>query len=107
MCRFAASLTHTPQVHKTRYLLRPAAMELFFADGSSCLIVLNVQQRDKVPCVRPGVPSFVLLLPLWPVLSSWGDLCFCTFRLRLLSVESVECAAAARVASISCFNRAS
>ena len=48
------------EVAKRRYLLRPAALELFFSDGTNHLLVLNVDQResvfqhlvDKSPAVR-------------------------------------------------------
>ena len=48
------------EVAKRRYLLRPAALELFFGDGTNHLLVVNVEQResvfqhlvDKSPAVR-------------------------------------------------------
>ena len=36
------------EVAKRRYLLRPAALELFFLDGTNHLLVLNVEQREAV-----------------------------------------------------------
>ena len=36
------------EVCKRRYLLRPAALELFFADGSNHMLVVNVEQREAV-----------------------------------------------------------
>jgi len=35
-------------VHKRRYLLRPAALELFCADHSSHLLIVNINQRDQI-----------------------------------------------------------
>lgn len=48
------------EIAKRRYLLRPAALELFFTDGTNHLLVVNVEQReavfnhlvDKSPAVR-------------------------------------------------------
>lgn len=34
--------------HKRRYLLRPAALELFFIDHTSCMLVVNIKQRDII-----------------------------------------------------------
>ena len=36
------------EVAKRRYLLRPAALELFFLDGSNQMLVVNVEQREAV-----------------------------------------------------------
>ena len=36
------------EVAKRRYLLRPAALELFFSDGSNHMLVVNVEQREAV-----------------------------------------------------------
>ena len=36
------------EVAKRRYLLRPAALELFFGDGSNHMLVVNVEQREAV-----------------------------------------------------------
>ena len=42
------SYSDVVEVAKRRYLLRPAALELFLSDGTSHLLVVNVEQRESV-----------------------------------------------------------
>ena len=42
------SYSDVVEVAKRRYLLRPAALELFLVDGTNHLLVVNVEQRESV-----------------------------------------------------------
>jgi WD40 repeat protein len=87
---FRCSYSDVVQVHKRRYLLRPAALELFLNDGRNYLLVVNCEQRESIysnvidSCPYVGKDNSVPLA-LWTKLWQQGEMSNFEYLMQLNS----------------------